>query len=432
METVSRRSFMKGTAAAGIGALAASSTAWAGANDRLRVACIGLRGRGNEHIEQFSTLPNVEIATLCDIDEKILDQRKNYFKEKNLKIPKTETDLRKVFDDKDIDAVSIATPNHWHALATIWACQAGKDVYVEKPASHNVFEGRKMVEAAAKYGRVVQVGTQIRSNPSIQEAIKHLQDGLLGEVYLARGLCYKRRPSIGKKPDSDIPKGVNYDIWVGPAPMRPFNENRFHYNWHWMWDTGNGDIGNQGVHQMDIARWGLGVKLPKKIAGMGSMFLWDDDKEVPNTTTTSFFYPDEGPKGKMLEFEVRPWHTNDEKGAKIGILFYGEKGYMVIDSYSNYKTYLGEKEEPGPSGDVGANHFENFLQAVRERKPELLNAPIEEGHYSAALAHLGLISVRVGRALDFDPATEQIIGDDEAAQYLTRKYREPYVVPETV
>ncbi|MFA6244654.1 MAG: Gfo/Idh/MocA family oxidoreductase [Candidatus Hydrogenedentales bacterium] len=438
MDTVSRRSFMKGTAVAGIGALAASSTAWAGANDRLRVACIGINGRGKDHLQGFLAQENVEVVTLCDIDENLFEPRAEAFftnpkpPATPRKKPKFETDMRRVFDDKEIDIVSIATPNHWHSLAAIWACQAGKDVYVEKPCSHNVFEGRKLVEAATKYGRIVQHGTQIRSSKGIQEAVKLLREGAIGEVYLARGLCYKRRGDIGKKPNGPVPAGVDYDRWLGPAPVHEFNPNRFHYNWHWMWDYGNGDIGNQGVHQMDVARWGLGVGLPSKVSGMGHMFLWDDDKEVPNTITTSFFYPNDGPKGRMLEFEVRAWDTNDEKGAKIGILFYGSDGYMVIDSYSSYQIYKGDKGEPGQKGDEGGDHYANFIQAVRERKPELLNAPIEEGHRSSALCHLGLISTRVGRSFDFDPATEKIVGDDEASQYLTRQYREPYVVPETV
>jgi predicted dehydrogenase len=432
MDNVTRRTFFKGTAAAGMGLLATSKTTWAGANDRIRVGCVGVHGRGREHLQAFSSLPNVEVAAICDIDENVLNGQINeFFKAKKVK-PKGYIDIRKLLENKSIDAISIATPNHWHSLAAIWACQAGKDVYVEKPCSHNVWEGRKLVEAAKKYNRVVQHGTQIRSNPSIQEAMDHLRKGTIGEVYLARGLCYKRRDTIGKKPDGPTPKGVDYNLWLGPAPEHAFNPNRFHYNWHWMWDYGNGDIGNQGVHQMDLARWGLGVGLPKKVSGMAGMFLFDDDKEVPNTITTAFYYPDAGPKGRMLEFEVRPWHTNDEKGAKIGNIFYGSEGYMVIDSYSHYKIYLGDKGEPGPEGDKGGNHFENFIQAVRERKPEMLNAPIEEGHLTAALCHLGLVSARVGRSFNFDPEKETIIGDDEAAAYLTRKYRDPFVVPETV
>ena len=354
MSELTRRKFVKNTAmgaTAGLVMLGTSKQSWANANERLRVAQIGIRGQGQGHIRALNAAPNVEVATLCDIDSNLFAPRiKDLFQRADTE-PKTETDIRRVLDDDSIDAVSIATPNHWHSLMSIWACQAGKDVYVEKPLSHNVFEGRKAVEAAEKYKRIVQHGSQIRSNPSIQEAIQHLRDGLLGEVYMARGLCYRWRDSIGKTEDGPVPEGVDYDLWLGPAPERPFNENHFHYNWHYMWDYGNGDIGNQGVHQMDIARWGLDVTLPKTVTSMGNMYIFDDDKEVPNVITSAFDFPDAGERGRMLVFDTRPWCTNDEKGAKVGILFYGSEGYMVIDTYSRYKTFMGRDEEPGPSGD---------------------------------------------------------------------------------
>jgi predicted dehydrogenase len=446
MAEQSRREFIEGTAKVGAGVVAAagvlgtSKTAWAGANDKVRVAVIGIHGRGKDHIGGWNGLKNVEIATLCDVDENLFEPTvKSFFAERTdpkdaskkiaaRKKPKFETDLRRVMEDKDIDAVSIATPNHWHSLAAIWAIEAGKDVYVEKPCSHNVFEGRQLVNAARKHNRIVQHGTQCRSNPGMKEAMKHLHDGTIGEVYMARGLCYKNRASIGKKAEEPAPAGVNYDTWLGPAPQRAFSPNRFHYNWHWHWDYGNSDIGNQGVHQMDIARWGLGVKHPSRVSAASGKFLFDDDKETPNVITTSFDYPGDGPLGKMLVFEVRPWHTNDEKNAKIGVLFYGSEGYMVIDSYDHYQIYLGPKEEQGPGGGGGANHYENFIDAVRKRDRSILNAEIEEGHYSSALCHLGLISARLGRSFRFDPEKEQVLGDEEANKMLTRQYREPFVV----
>lgn len=435
MKELTRRNFVKNAAmgaTAGLVMLGTSKQSWARANDRLRIAQIGIRGQGSGHLGAYNSIRDVEIATLCDIDSNLFGPRiEEHFKNRPNK-PKTETDIRRVLEDDNIDAISIATPNHWHSLITIWACQAGKDVYVEKPLSHNVFEGRKLVEAAEKYKRVVQHGSQIRSNPSIQEAIQHLRNGLLGEVYMARGLCYRWRGDIGKKEDSPVPEGVDYNLWLGPAPERPFNENRFHYNWHYVWDYGNGDIGNQGVHQMDIARWGLGVTLPKRVTSMGNMYIFDDDKEVPNVITSAFDFPDDGEKGKMLVFDTRPWCTNDEKGAKVGILFYGSKGYMVIDSYSNYQTYLGEKEEPGPSGNQSGNHFKNWIDAIRSRDVSSLNAPALDGHYSSALCHLGLISAKLKRSLEFDPQKEDFIGDAEASTLLTRNYRQPFVVPETV
>ena len=296
MTKIARRDFVKTTA----GATAAVSVAgnmigpkvWAGANDKIRAACIGIRGQGKGHIRGLQAVPGVEVVALCDIDESVLADRLKDFEDNGLKKPKTYTDMRKVFDDKDIDVVSFATPNHWHALGTIWACQAGKDVYVEKPASHNIWEGRKMVEAARKYNRIVQNGLQIRSSIAIQAAVDFLHSGQLGEVYMAKGLCYKWRKTIGKTPDEPVPQGVHYNLWLGPAPQRPFSRNRFHYNWHWHWDYGNGDIGNQGVHQLDVARWGLGLDThPTKVTSMGGHMMFDDDQETPNTQHAMFEYP---------------------------------------------------------------------------------------------------------------------------------------------
>jgi len=437
MAEVTRRGFMQDAAkisagaAVGLGALKHSKAAWAGANDRIRVAVLGIRGRGGSHISGFNRLDNVEVVTLCDVDENLFEDRiKDDFTSRDLKRPKIETDSRKVMEDPDIDVVSIATPNHWHSLAGIWACQAGKDVYVEKPCSHNVWEGRQLVNAARKHDRIVQHGTQIRSSEGIREAIQHIREGLLGDVYMARGLCYRWRGSIGTHPDKPVPDGVHYDTWLGPAPNRPFNPNRFHYNWHYHWDYGNGDIGNQGVHQMDICRWGLDVGLPSKVSSMGGMYLFDDQKEVPNVINTTFDFPDAGPRGKMLVFDTRPWMTNLEEGADVGAIFYGSEGYMVIDSYTRYKTFMGKEREPGPTNNAGGDHYGNFIEAVRNRDRSLLTAEIEEGHLSSALCHIGLVSTRVGRSLEFDPETERFVGDDEANRYIAREYREPFIVPE--
>jgi predicted dehydrogenase len=247
------------------------------ANDTIRVAVVGFRGQGGAHIREYGDMPKVEIAALCDVDESVIARRLKEMEERGLKKPATYTDLRRLLEDKSIDAISIATPNHWHALMGIWGCQAGKDVYVEKPASHNIWEGRKLVEAARKYKRIVQHGTNSRSAAATREGMKLLHDGLLGDIYMARGLCFKWRDTIGRAPEEPVPAGVHYDLWTGPAPMKPFTKNRFHYNWHWQWDYGNGDIGNQGIHEMDLARWGLGVKLPTKVHSMGGHFMFDDD-----------------------------------------------------------------------------------------------------------------------------------------------------------
>jgi predicted dehydrogenase len=372
---------------------------------------------------------NVEVAALCDVDESILNERVVEAEELTGKKPQSFFDVRKLLEDKEIDAVSFATPNHWHALNTVWACQAGKDVYVEKPSSHGIWEGRKMVEAARKYGRIVQVGTQNRSSPALQEAMEKIRKGLIGDVYMARGLCFKWRKSIGKAKVEPIPPGVHYDLWIGPAPSRPFTRNRFHYEWHWHWDYGNGDIGNQGSHQLDLARWGLGVGLPEKVQCMGGHYLFEDDQETPNVQVTAFEYPEEK---KLLTFEVRHWITNSEGDSQIGVFIYGSDGYVEIPKYSAYRSFLGRKREPGPAREEDGNHYVNFIDAMRTRKPEQLNADIEEGHISSSLAHLANIAYRTGRTLKFDPRQERFPHDQEANQYLKRRYRPPFVVPDKV
>ncbi|MEM7232581.1 MAG: Gfo/Idh/MocA family oxidoreductase [Planctomycetota bacterium] len=431
MSRIERREFLKTSTvtAAALGVSAFGARRVLGANDRLRCGVAGLRGRGRNHIAGIGQLPDCEVVALCDADESEIGKRAEEFAKRGQSNVSGYIDVRYLLDDESIDVLGVATPNHWHALMGIWACQAGKDLYIEKPCSHNVFEGRKLVEAARKYGRVVQHGTQIRSSAAIREAIEKLHGGVIGDVYMARGLCYRWRASIGKKPESSPPAGVNYDLWLGPAPEREFSENRFHYNWHWHWDYGNGDLGNQGVHQIDLARWGLGVGLPKRVNGSGGHFLFEDDQETPNVLVSTFEYPDEK---KFLSFEVRPWMTNDEGGAQVGVIFYGSEGYMVIPTYSKYETFLGQKKERGPRGNAGGNHYENFVNAVRAKDPSRLTAEIEEGHLSSSLCHLGNISYRLGRRLDFDPGAETFGNDAEANALLTREYRKPYVVGDAV
>ncbi|MDA2924496.1 Gfo/Idh/MocA family oxidoreductase, partial [Acidobacteria bacterium AH-259-L09] len=430
MSKINRREFVKRSAATtAVVPILMGPNTWAGANNRVQVACVGLRGQGRSHIENFQKLPGVEVVALCDIDERVLADRLKDFKKQDWRKPKTYTDIRKLLEDPSIDAVSFATPNHWHALGTIWACQAGKDVYVEKPASYNIWEGRKMIEAARQYKRVVQVGHQIRSSIAVQAAVKFLQSGQLGDVYLAKGLCYKWRDTIGRTPEEPIPAGVHYDIWLGPAPKRPFTKNRFHYDWHWHWDYGNGDIGNQGVHQMDVARWGLGLDVhPVKLCSMGGHVMFEDDQETPNVLHAQFEYPQaSGPtKKKLLQFEVRHWITNHEGGIgegpdnTVGIIFYGSEGYMVIDSYSSWRVYYGRKREPGPHAKAEGSHHQNFIDAVRAQDASGLNCDIEEGHKSAVLCHLANISYRLGRSLEFDPKTERFVNDEEANMMLSR------------
>ena len=289
-----------------------------------------------------------------------------------------------------------------------------------------------MIEAAHKYKRIVQHGVQLRSQPAIQEAVEHLRNGTIGKVYMARGLVFRWRASIGKKPDEKAPGTLDWNLWQGPAQETNFSRRLVHYNWHWTWDYGNGDVGNQGVHETDMCLWGLDVKLPSQITAMGGKFLWDDDKETPEQLSTNYFYPEEN---KMIQFEVRPWNTNTEDGATVGNIFYGSEGYMVIKGYKSYEIFMGQKREPGPKGtgdDPVVAHFTNFLNAVRSRKAETLNGPVETAHTSSGIAHLGNIAYRLGRQLNFDPKTEQFVNDPEADKFLTRQYREPFVVPNEV
>jgi predicted dehydrogenase len=378
----------------------------------------------------------VKVAVLCDPDQEVLAKAAEKFTSEYGYKPETETDLRRVFDRKDVDVVGVATPNHWHALATIWACQAGKDVYVEKPGSHNIFEGRQMVEAAKKYGRIVQHGVQLRSSEAVREAVDHMRNGLIGKVYMARGLVFRDRPAIPHFEDPDTaPSTLDWNVWQGPAPERAFSKRIVHYNWHWHWAYGNGDVGNQGIHETDMCLWGLGLEtFPAQVTAMGGKFLWDDQKETPEVLSSTYLFPDQK---QMIEFEVRPWFTNSEAGTGSGVgnIFYGSDGYLVIKGYNTYESFKGRKGEPGPKGkdsDPVGKHFANFIDAVRRRDPKILHGPVETAHYSSGLAHLGNIAYRLGRQLKFDAKTEKFIGDSEADAMLTRNYRKPFVVPDQV
>lgn len=429
-----RRRFLQQGGAAAAGWLLSSSgrVRPASANDEIVLAVVGIHGQGKSHFRDFSSISGVRVKTICDVDERLFPEAQQMAQEVTGRTVQLEVDIRRVLDDPEIDAISIATPNHWHALMTVWACQAGKDVYVEKPVSHNVWEGRQAVEAARRYGRIVATGTQGRSEPHVREAIRLLHQGVIGEVYMAKGLAFKPRESIGRKADGPVPAGLHFDLWLGPAPARPFNENLVHYNWHWFWDFGNGDLGNQGVHQMDIARWGLNKEdLPRRIHSVGGYFVFDSDQETPNTLLSTFQWDD----GKILQFEVRGLHTNGEDEIRIGNLFYGSEGWMHLDQ-NGFRTYLGRKEEPGPSMEAVKGktarmfHRENFIQALRSGRSEELSADILQGHLSSALCHLGNISYRLGRKLEFDSGSGRFVGDEEADLYLSRSYRPPFVVPE--
>jgi len=425
-------------AAVGLGVLSRSTASWAAANDRVRIAVMGVNGRGRAHVSAYAGMDHVEVATVCDIDENVTaDCLRWIAQDLGIPEPKTEWDFRKVLEDDTIDAISIATPNHLHSLMSIWGCEAGKDVYIEKPLSHNIWEGRQLVKTAEKHNRIVQHGTQSRCSPAIREGVKQIREGLIGEVYMGKGLCYKWRDTIGLREEEPVPAGVHYDLWIGPAPEKPFTRNRFHYNWHWQWDYGNGDIGNTGVHQMDVLRLALDVGLPVRVSSMGGHFMFEDDQETPNTQLASFWYPAKSgkdDKGILMVFEVRHWISNYEGNIgeppnnNVGSIVYGSEGYMTFDANS-YRTFLGRNREPGPSATGEGSPFENFVACVRSRKREDLLCDVAEGHLSSALCHMANTAYRLRRTLEFDPAKEEYIGDAEANQMLSRAYRKPYVVP---
>lgn len=472
-----RRNFIRSTAGSSIGFMAVptifANNNWKGANDRVNIAIIGIRGMGMLHTEAFQSVKGVEVRAFCDVDANLFPERvKKYFTNKGLREPKLYQDLRKLYEDKEIDAVSIVTPNHWHALAAIWAIQAGKHVTVEKPCCHNVFEGQKLVEAARKYDVIVQDGADQRSNPCAISMAEYLHSGKLGEVYMAKGMCYKWRDSIGVYPDGPMGTGekftltagsktvepaytreylknVDYNLWLGPAREQPFNRNRFHYNWHWNWEYGNGDMGNQGVHEIDIARWGLGVKLPEKITAIGGHFLFNDAQNTPNQLMAIFEFPNpegKGDKKKILQFEVRGWMTNREGLPKmddrensymtsatnnVGNLFYGSEGYMSKDKF-NWQVYKGQDGVLTDSGSGQKSYYECFIDAIRANDQSLAKAGIEDGFYTCALIHLGNIAYRLGRTLEFDPVKMKFKNDPEADSMLTGHYRAPFTLPERI
>ncbi len=446
MVTKNRRSFLKKSVLATASfSFAPSVFSGNSPNETIRMAVVGIGGRGGRyggggHYPNFVKIPNVKVTTLCDVDERLFPEALDHFESITGYKPKTEVDFRKVLEDKEIDAVSIATPDHWHALQTIWACQAGKDVYVEKPLSYTITEGRKMVQAARKYNRVVQVGTQHVSTPIVREALQFIKDGELGDIYMGRVIVYGGRGNIGHVKDSPIPEGVYWNLFLGPAPYRPFNENRFHYKWHWFWDTSTTEFGNNGVHMMDLIRRGMKKRNhPNRVHCTGNYYVFDSDQEVPNVHTATYEYDD----GTMTEMEVRSLYTNPEAGAKTGAFFYGSKGWMHL-APGSCNVYYGSKDDPGPpitGEDIQPTHpevkgvhphFTNFIHCVRTRRWQDLHADVLEGHLSTTICHLGNISYRTGRKLTFNPYSEKFVNDEDANTFLTRIYREPFVLPDEV
>lgn len=419
MDSISRRRFIEQSLAAGLAGLAAVEAGAAprttrrrvAANDKIHIAIIGLNSRGLDHVKGYLNHNEVEIVALCDADTAVIPKASDLIEKAGKPKPKAVQDIRELLAMKEIDAVSIATPNHWHSLAAIWAMQHGKDVYVEKPISHNVSEGRRTVEFAQKLNRICQSGTQSRSNQACREAIDYIHSGKLGKVTLSRGLCYKPRTSIGKADGPQMPPStVNYDLWLGPAPQKSVERKRFHYDWHWFWDYGCGDLGNQGIHQMDIARWALGKSvLPNSVMSIGGRFGYVDDGQTPNTELSFFDYGD-----SHLIFEVRGLKTEGLEGVKIGNIVYGAEGYVVFSDNYGKAAAFDNSHTKVKDFSGGGDHFGNFIKAVQSRKASDLHAPIVEGHLSSALCHLGNISCRLGAPQPFNPKTKAF-GDDKEA-----------------
>lgn len=477
MKTEKRRSFIKKSMVASAGvALGAPAYikgyAQVQPSDVINVGVIGIhdRGglyRGSGHTANFTKIPETRVAAICDCVEYLLDPAIKDIEDLGGAAPETYIDYREMLENKDLDVISIAAPDYWHALMTINACQVGKDVYVEKPISYNIDEGRKMVQAARKYNRIVQAGTQRRANRVTMKAIEMLKDGVIGDVYLGRGTVFRPRPNIGTMPDGEVPDGVNWDLYRGPAPMIPFNENHFLYNWHWYWDTSSSEFGNNGTHAVDIIRLGMGIdEHPVKIACCGGFYAYADvsDQEIPNFEVATFEYDN----GKVIELEVRSLPTPNEPW---GNLWLGTKGYAYMDN--GFQVFQSESEQASVGGQTGTAafatgarpdrtttptitvteadlepdprweaiqsagidmHFQNFVDCVKSRNVQDQIADIEEGHISTAMMHLGNTAYRTGRKLLFNGESERYLYDDDANTYLSRPGggRAPFNIPDVV
>jgi predicted dehydrogenase len=382
---------------------------------------MGVHGRGKQLAQGFAQQEGCQVVAVCDVDDAVFGPATKGVENIAKSAPKVEKDIRKLLEVKDLDALVVATPDHWHALATVWACQHGKHVYVEKPVSHNAVEGQRMVEFARKHNRIVQYGCQRRSASHFQNAVEFIRSGKLGKVPFARAWIAGDRKTIGKKPDGPVPAGVDYDLWLGPAAQRPFNPNRFHYNWHWNWDLGTGELGNNGIHGLDICRWGLGVDYPTRITCGGGKFYYDDDQETPDTQIATFDFPT-----CSITWEHRIWSKTGLMGESWGVAFYGDKGTLIFGK-NGWHIENGVEGSEKPAGNMDAAHYQNFLDAIRTGKKP--NADIEDGHKSTLLCHLGNIAYRTGRTLNFDGATQSIKNDSEASKLLGRTYRKGFELP---
>ncbi len=468
MESENRRGFIKKSMLASAGITVGAPAYIKGfvknkPSDTINVAVVGIRSRGGYyrgggHTANFTKIKNSRVTAICDVDENLFPQAIADIEKLGGEKPKTVVDYRDLLDDPEIDAISIASPDHWHGLQTIWACQAGKDVYIEKPLAWSIEEGRKIVDATRKYDRIVQIGTNFRSNRMTQKGIQLLQDGIIGDIYMGRATVFGHRRNIGRVPNSPVPDGVHWDLFRGPAPMIPFNKNHFHYNWHWYWDTATGEFGNNGVHYIDRIRVAMKKnEHPVKISCRGGFHAYDSDQEVPNFQVATFEYKD----GTIMEMEVRSLYTPDEEES---IILLGTEGYALLGS-NTFKSFivpksemdlsksdekssktLGELEslnltmddlDPDPEMEEFEKkgiqyHFVNFLDCIRSRRRQDLNAEVEGGHLSTTISHLGNIAFKTGRELTFNGDTEKFMNDDYADTYLTRQYRHPFVLPKEV
>jgi predicted dehydrogenase len=419
MPEVTRRGFLS-TSATSAGLVAATALGAAHQpNERVILAVMGVRGRGKQLLQTFSTFPDVEIKTICEVDNNVVPAALQALAPAHTRVPQVESDIRRVLTDNQVNAIVVAAPDHWHALATVWACQAGKHVYVEKPCSHNIVEGRRMVEAARRFNKVVQVGTQRRSASHFRSAREFIQSGGLGKVAFARTWIAGKRRSIGHRADGAVPAGVDYNLWLGPAPQRQFNSNRFHYNWHWHWDYGTGELGNNGIHALDMVRGLLDLGAPVRVSAGGGKLFYDDDQQTPDTHIATFDFAE-----TTVIWEHRIWSKTGVENQPWGIALYGQYGTMI---FNNGWRVIDGNTASDAAGEMERAHLRNFIDCVKNgQRP---NADIEEGHLSTRLCHLGNIALRVHRTLRFHVATESCTGDQEANQLLGRSYRAPFTLP---
>jgi predicted dehydrogenase len=436
----SRRTFIKktvaGTAALYAGGLlpafsAKSYSRIMGANERINICVMGVNSRGFSHAENFARQPNCSVIHICDVDKRAIDLTVARVNEITGNAPKGFTDIRKSLEDKNLDALVIATPDHWHAPASLMAVKAGKHVYVEKPCSHSPHEGEILSAAAKKYGKLIQMGNQRRSWSNINQAINDLKSGLIGRVYFGRGWYSNTRESIGIGKEVPVPEWLEWELWQGPAPRRKYKDNWVHYNWHWFWHWGTGEALNNGTHSVDLLRWGLGVDYPVKVSSNGGRFHFKDDWETPDTQVISMDFP-----GNIsLTWEGRSCNGKPSEGASVGVLFYGEKGSLMILGGNEYTVYdlkgetirtvndnsqVNPLNPVGPGEDLDMPHIRNFLDAIRTG--EKLNADIDSGHKSTLLVQLGNIAQRVGHSLETDPQNGHILRDKKAMSLWTREY----------